>query len=256
MRGSYPTAHARFLEFGGNTACIDVQSGRHRLIIDAGTGIIGAVDARLREPFDLLLTHFHWDHIQGLPFFSPLYDPHTRVTFFTGQPPEIARDAIERPMTGLHSPALEFLASDRHYVEMTQDAFVRGDITVHPFPLHHPQGAVGVRLECDGAVVVHASDLEHGDPKLDRVLRDHAQGADVLVYDAQYTDAEYASKRGWGHSTWREATRVARDAGVKKLVLFHHDPSHDDGVMEAIVAEARQHFENTDAAREGTTITP
>jgi ribonuclease BN (tRNA processing enzyme) len=98
---------------------------------------------------------------------------------------------------------------------------------------------------------VHASDLEHGDPKFDRILLDHAQNADVLIYDAQYTPEEYVSKRDWGHSTWMEAIRTAREAKVKKLVLFHHDPGHDDVFMEKLVEQARRHFENTEAAVQG-----
>jgi ribonuclease BN (tRNA processing enzyme) len=162
---------------------------------------------------------------------------------------------LEQQMTGLYSPVLEFAASAREYVHIDRHAFSRGDITIRPFPLHHPQGAWGYRIESDEGAVVHASDLEHGDATLDAVLREYAEGADVLIVDAQYTEEEYLSKRGWGHSTWLEATRVAQAAGVKQLVLFHHDPSHDDATMHGIVNRARRHFESTDAAREGTTIT-
>jgi ribonuclease BN (tRNA processing enzyme) len=120
--------------------------------------------------------------------------------------------------------------------------------------MNHPQGATGYRLEYDGAVLVHASDLEHGDPKFDRILLDHARNADVLVYDAQYTPEEYASKQGWGHSTWMEAVRIAREAKAKKLILFHHDPGHGDSFMVKLVEQARRHFENTEAAVQGRQI--
>jgi ribonuclease BN (tRNA processing enzyme) len=109
-------------------------------------------------------------------------------------------------------------------------------------------------MESGGAVVVHASDLEHGNPHLDRVMREYAQNADVLVFDAQYTPEEHASKRGWGHSTWLEATRVARDCHVGQLVLFHHDPGHDDAFLDSIVKQARRHVENTVAAKEGEVV--
>jgi ribonuclease BN (tRNA processing enzyme) len=124
-------------------------------------------------------------------------------------------------------------------------------LNVYQFPLNHPQGASGYRIEKDGAVIVHASDVEHGEPRMDSILREHAQNADVLIMDAQYTPEEYESKRGWGHTTWLEATRVARDCGVKQLVLFHHDPGHDDRAINEILACAQRQFENTVAAKEG-----
>ena len=111
-----------------------------------------------------------------------------------------------------------------------------------------------VYAEKDGAVAVHASDFEHGDPRLDLILREYARDADVLIMDAQYTPEEYSSKRGWGHSTWLEATNVARDSGVKQLVLFHHDPGHSDAFLDDVVRQARRHFDNTVAAREGWAI--
>jgi len=129
-----------------------------------------------------------------------------------------------------------------------------GDLVVRPFPVNHPQSAIGYRFERNGAIIVHSSDLEHGHETLDKTLIDYARDADVLIYDAQYTPEEYLGKRGWGHSTWMEAVRTAREANVKRLVLFHHDPSHDDSFLEKLVQEARPHFENTEAARQGCTI--
>ena len=113
---------------------------------------------------------------------------------------------------------------------------------------------MGYRIESDGAAIVYASDLEHGDAKLDRVLRDNAAEADLLIFDSHYTPEEYEAAKGWGHSTWLEATRVSQDAGVKKLVLFHHHPSHSDLALSRILKEACLHFENIVLAREGSQI--
>jgi len=145
----------------------------------------------------------------------------------------------------------EFLSAKRSFVGQDTELFRYNGLQVHAFPLNHPQGATGYRIEHGGAVIVHASDFEHGDARMDHILRDHAQNADILIMDTQYTPAQYESKRGWGHSTWLEATRIARDCGVKQLVLFHHDPSHTDGMMDQIVECARGRFENTIAAKEG-----
>ena len=200
------------------------------------------------------MTHFHSDHIHGLPFFAPLFNHNSHLTIWSGHDPDTARQVLERQLSSPYSPALDFVGAQREYVQVASQPFRHGSITIHPFPLNHPQGAWGYRLESDGATIVHASDLEHGHPRLDSVLREHAQGADVLIYDAQYTEAEYRSKRGWGHSTWLDATQVARDAGVKQLILFHHDPLHDDAMMRDIVTRATHRFESTDAAREGCTL--
>ena len=255
VRGSRPTPVATHLEYGGNTTCLEIGSGAgDRLIIDAGSGMSHIDPTPYASRFHVLLTHFHSDHIQGLPFFRPLFEHGCELTFLAGTAPEAIGRFLEGQMVEPYSPALAFVAARRHYQQIDERAFAHGSITVHPFPLNHPQGAWGYRMESGGAAIVHASDHEHGDPKLDRILRAHSENADVLIYDAQHTDKEFQSKRGWGHSTWSEAARVARDARVKRLILFHHDPLHDDATMRAIEHEARQHFENTDAAREGTTL--
>ena len=144
--------------------------------------------------------------------------------------------------------------AEREFVQTSETATRCGGLSVETFPLNHPQGAWGYRVECDGASVVVATDVEHGHPTLDRVLRERAAGADLLIYDAQYTDAEYARRVGWGHSTARAAAQVAADAGVKKLLLFHHDPDHDDVTMDKITAETCQLFAHTSAAHEGEVI--
>jgi phosphoribosyl 1,2-cyclic phosphodiesterase len=261
VRGSIPTPVPANLGFGGNTTCLHVSvPGGGSIIIDAGTGLrqlglemIGTDPQPLSMHF--LLTHFHWDHIQGIPFFAPLYSPKTSVTFYSGRKPEEARDVLEGQMSSPYFPVnFDLLAARREFVHATERPFHCNDVCVQTFPLNHPQGAFGYRLERDGAVIVHASDLEHGDAKLDRVLLDFAHGADVLVYDAQYTPEEYGAKKGWGHSTWLEATKVAKAAGVNRLVLIHHDPSHNDQALREIEQQARQEFPNTEAAREGAFI--
>jgi phosphoribosyl 1,2-cyclic phosphodiesterase len=261
VRGSVPTPAAEFLGFGGNTTCLEVRSTENdRVVIDAGSGVRGLNRSLLENPakedlqFHILMTHFHWDHIQGLPFFAPLFSPACGVTFYSGKAPEILRQILDLQMSDPYFPALGSVAAAREFVEIGNQPFRHGHITIHPFPLNHPQGAWGYRMESGGAVIVHASDLEHGHPKLDSVLREYAQNADVLIYDAQYTGEEYESRKGWGHSTWLEATRVARDAGVKHLILFHHDPLRDDDALRCIVNQARRNFENTDAAEEGCVL--
>lgn len=261
VRGSVPTPTAENLGFGGNTTCLEVRSENNdRLVIDAGTGVRGLNRSPLDDSsdgnlqFHFLMTHFHWDHIQGLPFFAPLFQADSRIAFYSGKDSKTLQRILDVQLSEPYFPAMKSVAATREFIEFGEHPFHHGRITIHPFPLNHPQGAWGYRMESGGAVMVHASDLEHGNPKLDSVLREYSQNADVLIYDAQYSSEEYESKKGWGHSTWLEATRVARDARVKHLILFHHDPIHDDEAIRGIVEQARRQFENTDAAREGSVV--
>ncbi len=258
VRGSIPTPCPENVGFGGNTACIELQSGDQKFVIDGGTGArnLGLSlqksfpDAALELHF--LLTHFHWDHVQGLPFFAPLYHAGNEVTFYSGSRADQVRGILEGQMAAPYFPVhFELLAAKRNFIELSGAGQRAGSATLHAFPLNHPQGATGFRIELDGVIVTHASDVEHGHPELDQTLRDYARDADVLIYDAQYTPEEYELRRGWGHSTWFEATRIARECNVKHLILFHHDPSHDDESVMRIQEEARREFANTDAAREG-----
>jgi phosphoribosyl 1,2-cyclic phosphodiesterase len=260
VRGSTPTPSGEYLGYGGNTTCLEIHSGDgERIIIDAGTGIreLGRCITAENHAhhLDLFLTHFHWDHIQGIPFFSPLILPGNKVTFHSFPPDIEIQQRLQRQMSDPYF-TLDFddVGSVREFRTLDK-VFRKGELSVTAFPLHHPQGAFGYRVESQGRSIVIATDLEHGDAVLDRTLRACSEGADLLIYDAQYTPGEYKSREGWGHSTYAEAARVARDAKVKQLMLFHHDPTHDDLAMGDIARHAAALFENTSAARELETVT-
>jgi len=262
VRGSTPTPQSNNLSYGGNTPCVEIHVPDHPVIIlDGGTGIrelgLHLVNERQGTPFStkLFLTHFHWDHIQGIPFYPPLYDSQNVVSFYASGRNGGAEQMLTNQMQAPYFPVdLHLAAAKKEFFEIDEDEVQIGEVTVHPFPLNHPQGAMGYRAEFAGKTIVFATDVEHGDPELDMVLREYSQNADLLIYDAQFTPEEYERYREWGHSTWLEATRVAADSGVERLILFHHDPGHADDTMEEIVQSARRHFERTDAAREGTEI--
>lgn len=262
VRGSTPTPTRENLGYGGNTSCVEIRCGEQLLIIDGGTGIRN-LGTSLTEEFkaqplklDVLLTHFHWDHIQGMPFFVPFYNPANQVTVYSFPLEEQIRERLHGQMTSPYFPVdFERLEASIQPTQVGGEVLRLGEMAVTSFPMNHPQGAYGYRVEADGAAIVYASDLEHGHPELDKVVREFSTGADVLIYDAQYTPEEYALRKGWGHSTWLEATKVAKDAGVKQLILFHHDPSHSDAKIDAKVEETKRLFENSDGAREGLTLT-
>jgi phosphoribosyl 1,2-cyclic phosphodiesterase len=263
VRGSTPTPQIENLSFGGNTPCVEIRTADNECVIfDAGSGIRGLGQTLLSEASGgsvdtrVFLTHFHWDHIQGIPFFAPLYGPKNHVSFYTGVSGRPLQEILEGQMTQPYFPiVMNQVAARRDFNEIEKGGSVKvGNLTVRPFPLNHPQGATGYRIEAEGAVIVYATDYEHGHKELDSVLREYAQGADILICDAQYTPAEYESHRGWGHSTWANAILVAKDAGADRLFLFHHDPAHDDNTMMHIAHTARLQFENTTAASEGFNV--
>lgn len=261
VRGTIPTPVPGCLSCGGNTTCLEIRSSEDVVIIDAGSGareLGGCLQAEFGFAcIDLhfLMTHFHWDHIQGIPSFAPVYSPGTNITFYSTHSPERLQAALEGQMKAPYYPIeLMDTPSIKAYKQIGPEPLQAGGLTVQPFPLNHPQGATGYRIEADGAVIVHASDFEHGNPEMDETLRKYARNADVLIFDAQYTPEEYMSHKGWGHSTWLEATKVARESAVKRLLLFHHDPRHDDKFMEGILRDARKHFEHTNLAKEGLEI--
>lgn len=260
VRGSFPMAGASHLGYGGNTTCVEARAGNGtRLIIDAGTGLRGlgqeVAKQKKKEEITFLLTHFHGDHLLGLPFFTPLYDAARSVTFYSAKPPREAQAALERMMSAPFFPVeLASMKGRRRYLQLDRASMEIGGVKVTSFRLNHPQRACGYRLEFGGVSVVHACDYEHGVKAAENELAEAARNSDLLIYDAQYTPAEYRKHKGWGHSTWTEAVKTAKRAGVKRLVLFHHDPSHDDQAIDEIVALARERFAGVEAAREGGVI--
>jgi phosphoribosyl 1,2-cyclic phosphodiesterase len=241
---------------GGNTACLEVRAGDTRIILDAGTGLRALGDERMRERIPhatILLSHLHWDHLAGLPFFTPIYVPGHRVEIASGPNGTMSLDQAMREV--FRAPFFPVAFDDLGGTVSTRelrsnDRFEIGDITVTMARLNHPDPVYGFRLEHAGQSIVYATDTEHF-ACVDPTLAKLASGADILIYDAQYTPAEYPSKVGWGHSTWLAGVELARAAAVPQLVLFHHDPGRGDTQLAAIEADARAALPGTVAAREG-----
>jgi len=290
VRGSYPMPGPATLRVGGNTACVEVWAGGHLIIIDAGTGIIGLGKDLMKkyrasggkEPIvaTVLFSHTHHDHTQGFPFFEPAREgPSVLYMFGPKTFYEDIEEALARAMLAPSFPvALAELKSLKVIGNIEESEIIVLDQGRGPQILNvyrderehspeaveisvmrshaHPKGGVSIyKINWMGKSMVHATDTESyvgGDTR----LIEFARGADLLIHDAQYTNEEYVTdpKQGWGHSTPEMAIAIAQAAGVKKLVLFHHDPSHDDETLAGIERKAQEAFPNTILAYEGLTI--
>jgi phosphoribosyl 1,2-cyclic phosphodiesterase len=262
VRGSIPVPGEGACGFGGNTPCVEVSSPgqRETLVFDAGSGI-RVLGTHLPEresasrDVHILFTHFHWDHVQGLPFFRPLFLPDWNLRFHAVCEPGTLARTLEAQMLPPYFPTrLEDAPGDRSFSEIGKRGLALGPLDIQAFRLRHPQECSGFRVASRGAVVVYATDFEWGDPEHDRILIEHCAGADVLIADAQNTPDEQAQRQGWGHSTWAQAVALAERADVRELVLFHHDPGRSDSALAEIVEHARKRFPATRAAREGEVI--
>ncbi|MGI9101722.1 MAG: MBL fold metallo-hydrolase [Terriglobales bacterium] len=265
VRGSLPTPSIANLKYGGNTPCVEVCTNSGQLIIlDAGTGIRALGQRLMQEkPPDghrimLFLTHYHWDHIQGIPFFEPMYVPGNIIYlhgFKTAQ--ASVESALGDQMANPFFPVdPSVMQATRHLYTIGEETLQVGDAVVKTLFLNHPQGCLGYRIEADGHTIVYATDNEHGSEQHDRNVRELARGADIFIYDTQYTTEEYEAKRGWGHSTWEVGVDIARETGAKNLILFHHDPDHSDSVLDEVLQAARKELPSTIAAFEGLQLDP
>ena len=249
-RGSIPCPGPGTVKYGGNTTAFELNCGGRRILVDAGTGIrllgkkIMLEEGNLLDA-DLFFTHTHMDHIQGLPFFAPLYNPSSDVRLHAGHLDGITYDLqgiigtmlMKDPVFPVPSSLIEKACSFKDF-ECGKIFELPGGVVIKTAPLNHPNGACGYRIEFAGKVLAICTDTEHFENHLDENVLFLADGADVLIYDAAYTNEEYPNFKGWGHSTWQEAVKVSREASVKQTLLFHHDPSHDDKKMDEIAVLA------------------
>ena len=263
VRGTFPLAGKVVSKIGGNTPCASVTSAAGDiLIVDAGTGIRALGEAliagRTTGPLrlSLLFTHFHLDHIQGLPFFAPLLLVDAEIGFYSGVDPDDMKAYLGRLMGKPYFPMpFDRTPAVKSFHRIDEAGIKIGSVMVSSRPLHHPQGSVAYRLEENGAAVVFATDTEPDGGRLDKILAAFPKNA-CLVYDAMFTPEEYASgKQGWGHSTWLEGAKLAAAAGASSLFLSHFNPDYDDRKVLGLQSRARRIFPATACAREGRRLT-
>jgi phosphoribosyl 1,2-cyclic phosphodiesterase len=265
VRGSIACPGAATVKYGGNTPCVEMLVGGHRLIFDAGTGIhvLGqSLLSHLPVSGHLFFSHSHWDHIQGFPFFSPAFMEGNEFDIYGGviaNGMTIEQRLQEQMMQPNFPVPLQVMGANLRFHNLEYGAQVNlGEVTVQTGLLNHPGEAMGYRVSLQDRAVAYITDTEHFSDRLDKNVLELADHADVLIYDCTYTDEEYhdpqSGKIGWGHSTWQEGVKLALAANVKKLVIFHHDPNHNDEFMDLIGSRSIQVFPQSVVAREGMEI--
>ena len=290
VRGSYAAPFFSHLGVGGNTSCVEIRAGDHLLICDAGTGIIPLGNKlmqqdQLREML-IILTHYHWDHVCGLPFFVPAFMPDWKINFFgPGDNPELLEKHISAQMQAPYFPVgTETWLAETNYLEPQSDNFQYGPMKINYSNVHHPGITFGYKIEVNSKTIVYASDNEC--MFIEKIIKHRAdefneeelalfeemiheehqselnlfKDADILIHDAQYTPEDYEKKRGWGHSCYVDSINTAINANVKELYLFHHDPNYDDAAIEAIQKHSNEIIKEKGSslvchiAKEGMTI--
>ena len=263
VRGSIACPSPNHVIYGGNTSCVEVSCGDDRLIFDAGTGIRTLGQDYLKDvtrPGTLLLSHTHWDHINGFPFFVPFYVPTARFRVIAGHLADAG--GIQAVLAHqMHDPTFPIPLTALR-AAMSYEDFRAGETLTDLHPglvvkttgLNHPNRATGYRVEWGGKSVCYVTDTEHVPGAPDQNVLALIEGADLVIYDATYTDEQFPSRVGWGHSTWQEGVRLCQAAGAARLAIFHHNPDHTDPQMAAIEAEAAAVWGGTFVARDDMTV--
>ncbi len=263
VRGSVPCPGPGTVRYGGNTSCLEIRCGGRLLIMDAGTGLRGLSGSLGPGPLDadLFMTHTHLDHVCGWPYLEALTDPGTALAAWSGhlEPPHTLEGVLRRFLKDPVTPATEETVRAR----IAWKDFAAGDVlvpregvTVRTAMLRHPNGACGYRVEHGGKAICYITDTEHVAGEPDRNVLGLIEGADIVIYDATYTDEEFPRFVSWGHSTWQEGVRLCDAAGVKTFVAFHHEPGRDDDRMDALAAEIEAARPGSVVAREGMALAP
>ncbi|WP_207478288.1 MBL fold metallo-hydrolase [Arenibaculum pallidiluteum] len=262
VRGTVPSPTPDHMGYGGNTPCVEVMLDDRLIVLDCGTGLRGLGKALMEggpRRGLILLSHLHLDHIAGFPFFAPAYSSDFSFRVLCGRPD--GGPPLRRVMAGQMEAPLFPVPLREMQAELSFEDFVPGSqldteegVRIATAPLNHPDGATGFRIDYDGASLAYVTDTEHVPGQDDGNVLSLIEGADLVIYDCTYTEAEWSERVGWGHSTWEEGVRLCRLAGARRLALFHHDPDRDDAGMAALERAATAAWPAAFAAREGMRI--
>jgi len=263
VRGSIPTPGPETVRYGGNTTCLEFRCDDQVFVIDTGTGArelgTSLQQQAGSEPLNatILYSHHHLDHVQGFPFFIPVYSPKNTLNVYSGAGPDTTQSVLKSQMTYPSFPVgLDSLPANIQFHNFEPGQTLEfGDVKIETCALNHPGGAVAYRVNHRGHSFVQASDTEHEGEEPDARLVTLCRDADYLSYDSTYVNGEeYERYRGWGHSTWHHGLQVAQAAGTKRFIVFHHDPAHNDDFMDGVAQNIEAIVPGSLVAREGMTF--
>ena len=261
-RGSFPCPRRDTVVFGGHTSCVEIRTAKNELIIlDMGTGFIDLGtylmnEANAPNKAHIMLSHFHWDHMFGVLGFAPFFDPKKEFHIYgkdDKMSPEEILNYIQHPT--FWPVSSDMLNAKIHMKTFPNNELIISDEIIIKFTPHgHPNGANSYRVEIGNSIIAYSTDCEHPSSHLNQNVINNAMNADLLIHDAQYTDKELTAFKGWGHSSWQQAVKVAKDSKSKKLILSHHDPARSDDDLHKIEKDAQSQFPNTLAAKQGMVV--
>ncbi|MGK7923060.1 MAG: MBL fold metallo-hydrolase [Trichodesmium sp.] len=260
-----PTPGHSTVRYGGNTSCVEMRVGKRRLIFDGGTGLrVLGLNLLKQMPVEahIFFSQTHWDHIQGFPFFVPAFVPINKFHIYGSIAPDgtTIKESLADQMVNPNFPIpLQVMGSEMKFYDFTQGDVIKvDDIEIETGPLNHPNFAIGYRVSWQGKTVVYCPDTEHYEDRFDKNVLHLARDADLLIYDATYTNEEYydakSSKVGWGHSTWEVGVEIAKKAGVKQIAMFQHNPAHNDKFLDEVQVALQSVFPNGFLAKEGMKV--
>lgn len=264
VRGSVPCCFPSMARYGGNTPCIEMRCGTRTLVFDMGSGapLLGRdLLARGVSDIDVFITHAHLDHVMGLPFFSPFYRGNFSARLWAGSlsgsssTGDMVSQLMREPFLPI-TPGIFSARVDYRDIEAGGTVTPQPGIAVSTVALNHPGGCLGYRVDFGGKSICYVTDTEHVPGEPDRSILAMIEGADIVIYDATFTDEEFMPCRGYGHSTWREGAALCDAAGADLFVVFHHHSDHDDDAMDAIAEDLQRVRPNSAVAREGLVLTP
>ena len=263
VRGSIPAPGPHTARYGGNTPCVEVRCSERLIILDAGTGIrmLGnaLMNAMSKVDADIFLSHCHFDHIIGLPFFAPAFAPGNRLRLWAGNllPAYRLEDIVRKLMSHPLFPVeVEIFKADIEFCDFKVGKVLQPcpGVTIRTAPLDHPGGATGYRIEHAGRSVAYITDTETRSDNGIRNITSLARGVDLMIFDCTYTEEEISRRAGWGHSTWQQGVRLADASDARLFCLFHHDPDRDDTLIDGLAHAAQAARPGTIVAREGLVI--